>query len=71
MNNQEAKEYADTRYKELTEDDSENMLTRCDKVNIIIQELEKEQNFLVLTPSIPEYKVRGVSEDQHGIIFHI
>lgn len=71
MNVQEAKEYADTRYKELTEEDSQNMLTRCDKVNIIIQELEKEKNFLVLTPSQPCYKVEGVSEDQYGIVFHI
>lgn len=70
MNALEAKEYADTRYKELSEDDTNNTLTRCDKVNIIIQELAKEKNFLVLTP-INNRPMKGVSEDEHGIVFHI
>lgn len=67
MNIEDAKAYADQRYKELTLYKPE--WSRDQKVNVIIQELRKHHNFTLTTPT--GQSIVGIREDALGIIYHV
>ncbi len=67
MNTVEAKSYANQRFAELTKDYLQ--WHRVKKTNLIIEELARDHNFVVVTPT--GQQVRSIQEDNLGIIYNI
>lgn len=67
MNIEDAKAYADNRYKALTL--HKPAWTRAQRVNLIVAELQKNHNFTLTTPT--GHNIVGIQEDAVGIIYHV
>jgi hypothetical protein len=67
MNIEEAKEFVNQRFAELTQDNQD--WSRSQKANTIIRELRVNHNFTLTTPT--GQRILAVTEDEIGIIYQV
>jgi len=67
MTPEQAKKHVNQRYAELSENNP--TWSRVKISNLILQELEKECNFTLTTPT--GHSIVAVNEDAHGILYQV